>query len=217
MVLLFLYLILPKASPLRFSWELQNTDEPRQLLNTQLLHRVKQESAATDLWKHITGKLLAPGCIPGPQSKVLNCCPRWRDIWHQQKSWLLGAANELPEGGKPWREAPLPAFGAWRDPPGPHPFIVLSLLIWHQSWARRYHFLAILRDFDTCYNYLSGHLQGAQMLCLCTLFRQFRPFPRTGPDLVKIEGNFHERQWGCILVKLGLVLTFILSWGNCQW
>lgn len=66
-------------------------------------------------------------------------------------------------------------------------------------------FSAILRDFDTC--------------CYFELFfgRRFQPLPWTGPDLVKIEGNFHECQWGCALIKLELVLTLILSWGNCRW
>ena len=47
--------------------------------------------------------------------------------------------------------------------------------------------------------------------------RQFRLLPWTRSNLVKIEANFHECQWGFILVRPGLVLTLILSWGNCQW
>lgn len=142
-------------------------------------------------WKHRWTKAVSEYAAAGYSEASFSCS--WPLDTHYRKavglrlhSWVIDQALKLlspvkgcmtpaerlafrsikqaPEGGEPCRPG--------GDPLGPCPFVVLSLLIWHQSWAGRYCFSAILRDFDTCSNYPSSHLWGAPVLHCCALFWQ---------------------------------------------
>lgn len=175
----------------------ENMDGPRQLMSSEAQVSVTTKFSGNKLWESCWPDIALPIWGAGSQAAAPSegICDTNREVGF----W------EPPEGCEPCWDAQLPACAAWQDPLRPHPFVILSLLIWHQSWAGKYSFSAILRDFDTCCYF--AHCSGGQL----------QPLPWTRPDPVKIEGNFHECQWGCTLIKQELVLTLILSWGNCWW
>lgn len=110
-------------------------------------------ASASCLWKDILGMLLALHSWTVEQpvnllSLLRGCIPPAGRFPPE------AAANKLPERAS---SAPcLPCLGR----PTETSFVVLSLLIWHQRRAGRSCFSVILRDFDTCCNHPSGHLQG---------------------------------------------------------
>lgn len=137
--------------------------------------------------------LLSLACIPGQQSRLFICCPCWGDVCHQQGGFLQREqqTNSQREAEPCW-QAQLPAWGAWGDPVG-------SRLLFYLHWSDTRGGLGgpVSQLF---LGILTPAIIIPMVICRGSKFsilvhcskRQFRLLPWTHPDLVKIEGNFHE-------------------------